>query len=75
MTSSATLKPSAMELVPGRIPRTNTKSAAMNTALANSGTEVVEMQVMDIDRSSFEPSRIPARMPSPRDKGTMIASA
>ena len=47
----------------------------MNTALANSGTEVVPMQVTDIARSSFEPSRMPARMPSTSERGTMIASA
>jgi hypothetical protein len=63
-------KPSVMELVPGRMPSQNTKMADSNTALANSGTEVVRIEVTEMVRSSLDPSRMPDSTPKPRETGT-----
>ena len=63
-----------MLLVPGNSFQLNTNSADRNTALANSGTDVVMMLVTEMVRSSLEASRIPERMPSVRDKGIISAN-
>ena len=62
-----------MVLVPGSHPSQNTKMAARNTALANSGIEVVTMLVTEMIRSSREPSRMPARTPRISDSGIITA--
>ena len=64
---------SVMLLVPGRIPSQNTKIAESSTALANSGIEVVRIEVTEIVRSSLEPSRMPDSTPRPREIGTTTA--
>ena len=71
--SSLKLKPSDMLLVPGSSFHQKTKMVERNTALANSGTEVVMMLVTEMVRSSFEPSFIPARMPRIREMGIITA--
>ena len=52
-----------------------TKIETRNTPDANSGTEVVTMLPTEMVRSSLEPSRMPAVMPSRMDSGTMTAKA
>ena len=67
--SSRRVNPSVIVLVPGSHRSPKTKIAARNTELANSGTEVVMMLETEITRSSFDPSRMPARIPRVRDTG------
>ena len=66
-------KPDDMPLVPGNHLSQKTKMAEKNTALANSGTEVVATEVTDMVRSSLEPSRMPDMMPSARESGIIRA--
>ena len=63
-----------MLLVPGKRSKEKTKIADSSTALANSGTEVVTIEVTEIVRSVRDPSRMPASTPSPRAIGTMTIS-
>ena len=72
-TSSCQLKPSAMALVPGNQDRPKTKIADSNTALANSGTEVVRILRSEMRRSCTEPARMPASTPSVKESGIMTA--
>ena len=65
--------PPAMLLVPGSHFKPNTKRAEKNTALANSGTDVVKMPKTDMVRSRMEPSFIPDKTPRINDKGIMMA--
>src|SRR3546814_6453042 len=57
-------KPDDIAEVPGSTCNPNTKMAARNTALANSGIAAVMMLVTEMARSSREPSRMPASTPS-----------
>jgi hypothetical protein len=47
-----------------------TGKTSWRTALANSGTEVVRIEVTEIVRSSLDPSRMPDSTPSPKETGT-----
>ena len=68
-------EPGSSVLVPGSQCRLTTNTATSITPSANSGTEVITIDAVEISRSSTLPARMPARMPSASDSGTMTAKA
>jgi hypothetical protein len=73
MISCSGSKPWFMPLVPGSHFSTRTNRKDRKVAEANSGTEVVMIDRIEIDRSVAEPSRMPASTPSTTETGTITA--